>query len=216
MLARIGLLLAVGAMMAAQAALAGARALLGFLWLWLRRALGVVLALVVLFAEWGWRPLAALLGQLRRLALVARLENWIQTLPPYGALAVFAVPTLFLLPLKILALYFVAHGQKLAALGLLAVAKLGGTALVARIYILTGPQLMRIGWFARSYNFVMPWKERLFVLIRASWAWRYGRMLKGKVKQTTRRVWARLRPQATRLVSLARFQMRTWMQRIRG
>jgi hypothetical protein len=216
MLARIGLLLAVGAMMAAQAVGAGARALLGFAWLWLRRALGVVLALLVLFAEWGWRPLAALLGQLRRLALVARLENWIQTLPPYGALAVFVVPTLLLLPLKILALYFVAHGQKLTALGLIAVAKLGGTALVARIFILTGPQLMRIDWFARSYNFVMPWKERLFAQIRASWAWRYGRMLKSRVKQTARRVWTRLRPQAARLVSLVRFQLRTWTQRMRG
>jgi hypothetical protein len=216
MLARIGLLLAVGAMMAAQAAVAGARLLLGFAWLWLRRALGVVLALLVLFAEWGWRPLAALLGQLRRLALVARLENWIQTLPPYGALAVFVVPTLLLLPLKILALYFVAHGQKLTALGLIAVAKLGGTALVARIFILTGPQLMRIDWFARSYNCVMPWKERLFAQIRASWAWRYGRMLKSRVKQTARRVWTRLRPQAARLVSLVRFQLRTWTQRMRG
>ena len=216
MLARIGLLLAVGAMLAAQAGLAGGRLLLGLLWLWLRRALGVVLALVVLFAEWGWRPLAALLGQLRRLALVARLENWIQTLPPYGALAVFTVPSLLLLPLKLLALYFVAHGQQLTALGLIAVAKLGGTALVARLFILTGPQLMRIGWFARSYNLIMPWKERLFAQIRASWAWRYGRMLKGKLKQIARRAWTRWRPQAARLVSLARFQVRSWLQRVRG
>ena len=216
MLARIGLLLTVGVMMAAQAGLAGARLLLGFLWFWLRRALGVVLALVVLFAEWGWRPLAALLGQLRRLALIARLENWIQTLPPYGALAVFTVPSLLLLPLKLLALYFVAHGQKLMALGLIGVAKLGGTALVARLFILTGPQLMRIGWFARGYNLIMPWKERLFAQIRASWAWRYGRMLKGKLKQIARRAWTRWRPQAARLISLARFQVRTWLQRARG
>ena len=216
MLARIGLLLTVGVMMAAQAGLAGARLLLGFLWFWLRRALGVVLALVVLFAEWGWRPLAALLGQLRRLAFIARLENWIQTLPPYGALAVFTVPSLLLLPLKLLALYFVAHGQKLMALGLIGVAKLGGTALVARLFILTGPQLMRIGWFARGYNLIMPWKERLFAQIRASWAWRYGRMLKGKLKQIARRAWTRWRPQAARLISLARFQVRTWLQRARG
>lgn len=216
MLARIGLLLAVGAMMAAQAAGAGARVLLAFAWLWLRRALGVVLALAVLFAEWGWRPLAELLGQLRRLALIARLENWIQTLPPYGALAVFIVPSLLLLPLKILALYFIAHGQKMIALGLIAVAKLGGTALVARIFILTGPQLMRIGWFARAYNFIMPWKEHVFAQIRASWAWRYGRMFKSRVKQSARRIWTRLRPQAARLVSLARFQLRTWLQRVRG
>ena len=112
-----------------------------------------------------------------------------------------------LLPLKVLALYFIAHGQKLAALGLLAVAKLGGTALVARLFILTGPQLMRIGWFARLYNLVMPWKDALFAQIRASWAWRYGRMLKSRVRQVTRRAWTAWRPVLVRLAAQARSRL---------
>jgi hypothetical protein len=219
-LARLGLMLAVGAMMAGGVLREGARGGLGTIvrlaWVWLRRALGVVLALLVLFAEWGWRPLAALLGQLRRLALVARLENWVQTLPPYGALAAFLIPSLFLLPLKILALYFIAHGQKLAALGLLAVAKLGGTALVARLFILTGPQLMRIPWFARLHDRIMPWKDAVYAQIRTSWAWRYGRMLKSKTKQAWRRAWKEWRPAIGRLVSLARFQLRTLLRRGAG
>jgi hypothetical protein len=216
MLARLGLLLAVGALMAGQAAHAVLRAVLGFSWLWLKRVLGIVLALVVLFEEWGWRPLAEWLGQLRRLRLVARLEGWIQTLPPYGALAAFILPSLLLLPLKLIGLYLIANGQKLAAIGLIAFAKITGTAIVARLFILTSPQLMRIGWFARGYGIVMPWKDSVYAQIRASWAWRYGRMLKAKVKQIARRIWTRWRPQATRLVSIARFQVRTWLQRMRG
>ena len=216
MLARLGLMLAVGVLMAGAAGGAGLRLALWFTWLWLRRALGVVLALVVLFAEWGWRPLSALLGQLRRLALVTRLENWLQTLPPYAALAAFAVPTLFLLPLKILALYFIAHDQKLAALGLLAFAKLGGTALVARLFILTGPQLMQIAWAKRLHDAIVPWKNALYAQIRSSWAWRYGRMLKAKVKQTARRAWKQWRPAITRFASLARFQVRTLLRRGAG
>ena len=197
MLGRIGLLLAVAALMVAGAVAGGTRAgwawMLRSGWLWLRRAAGVVLALLVLFAEWGWRPLATLLGQLRHLALVTRLENWLQTLSPHGALVAFLVPSLLLLPLKILALFLIAGGQKLAALGLLAAAKLGGTAVVARLFILTRPQLMQIAWFARLHDTIMPWKEALFAQIRASWAWRYGRMLKSKAKQLGRRTWARWR-----------------------
>ena len=216
MLARLGLMLAIGAMLAAQGAAATARALLALAWLWFRRALGVLLALVVLFEEWGWRPLAQMLGQLRRLALVARLEDWIGTLPPYGALAVFAGPSVLLLPLKLIGLYLIAHGHKLSAIGLIAFAKIVGTAIVARLFLLTRPQLMRIDWFARVYNLIVPWKERLFAQIRASWAWRYGRMLKAKVRQLVRRAWMRWRPQAARLVSIARFQARTWLKRIGG
>lgn len=215
MLGRLGLLLAAGGLMAGQGLAALARALPRVMWLWVKRALSIVLALVVLFEEWGWRPLAALLGQLRRLALVARLEAWIQSLPPYAALAVFAVPSLLLLPLKLIGLYLIAHGQKLAALGLIAGAKIVGTAVVARLFLLTSPQLMRIGWFAWCYNLVMPWKEALFAQIRASWAWRYGRMVKGKVKQLLRRAWTRWRPQVARLVSMARFRMRLWLRRVR-
>lgn len=217
MLGRLGLMLAIGAMMVGGAVHASLRVALAWIssvgLLWLRRALGVILALVVLFAEWGWRPLAALLGQLRRLAPIARLENWVQTLSPYAALVAFLLPSLFLLPLKLLALYLIAHGQKLAALGLFAIAKIGGTAIVARLFMLTSPQLLRIAWFARGYHLIMPWKEALFAQIRASWAWRYGRMLKSKVRQLARRAWAAGRPVIARLIQAARDRGRLWWRR---
>lgn len=216
MLARIGLLLAAGALTAGQAARAGAGALLAVAWLWLKRVLGVVLALVVLFEEWGWRPLADLLGQLRRLQLIARLENRIQVLPPYAALLVFALPSVCLFPLKLFGLYLIAHGQKLAAIALIGFAKVAGTAIVARLFLLTQPQLMRIGWFARLYNLIMPWKERVFAQIRASWAWRYGRMLKGKVKQALRRFWTQWRPAVVQRLAAARAVLRLWGRRWLG
>lgn len=213
---RIGLLLAAGALTAGQAAWAVARAVLATVWLWTRRALGIVLALVVLFEEWGWRPLADLLGQLRRLQLIARLENRIQVLPPYAALFVFAVPSVCLFPLKLVGLYLIAHGQKLAAIALIGFAKVAGTAIVARLFLLTKPQLMRIGWFARLYNLVMPWKEAVFAQIRASWAWRYGRMLKSKVKQILRRSWKSWRPGLVRQLAAMRVALHLWVRRWRG
>ena len=46
------------------------------------RTLEALLALIIVFEEWGWRPLAAALASLARLAPVAKLEAGIAALPP--------------------------------------------------------------------------------------------------------------------------------------
>jgi len=149
----------------------------------LRTALEILLALVIVFEEWGWRPLADLLGRLARWRPWAAVESVIIRLPPYPALVVFAAPTLLLLPLKLLALLLIAKGQVLLAGLLFVAAKVVATALIARLFMLTQPALMQIGWFAWSYDTVMPWKEALTARVRASWAWRWGRVVKERVKR---------------------------------
>lgn len=160
--------------------------------------LNVLAALILIFEEWGWKPLSDLLGYLARLKPWARVETWIAGLPPYGALLVFALPTTILLPVKLIGLWLLANGQALIAGLMLVGAKIVSTALVARIFMLTKPALMRIGWFAWGYAKFMPWKEALFAKIRASWTWRYGRLIKNVVRLRSKRVWSRLKPSATR------------------
>jgi hypothetical protein len=154
----------------------------------------IVAALILLFEEWGWKPLSEALAWLARFPLVARLEALISRLPPYAALAVFALPTAILLPVKLVAMWLLAKGQVATATATFVAAKIASTALVARIFVLTRPSLMQIGWFARAYTWFMPWKERLFAQIRASWVWRYGRMMKRRVSLAIKRVWARWGP----------------------
>ena len=161
--------------------------------------LQVLAALIVLFEEWGWKPLSQALAWLARYAPIARLEGWIASLPPYPSLLVFALPTTLLLPLKFVAMWLLAHGQVAAAGGLFVGAKIASTALVARIFTLTQPALMRIVWFACAYNWFVPWKDAFFAKIRASWIWRYGRMIKSRVTQFARRAWERTRPMAQSL-----------------
>jgi hypothetical protein len=148
-----------------------------------RTALQIVLALLILLEEWGWRPLADLLGRLARWRPWARLETAIARLPPYGALFVFVVPSALLLPLKFLALFLVAQGQLVLAALLFAGAKVVATALVARLFMLTQPALMQIGWFAWAYDTIMPWKEALVERVRASWVWRVSRVWKERTKR---------------------------------
>ena len=122
--------------------------------------LGPALALVLIFEEWGWEPLQRLMARLAGLPLWARMEALITRLPPYAALMAFFLPALLLLPIKLLALYWISRGH--AVLGLLVVlaAKMIGTAAVARLFALTQPALMRLAWFARLYG---RWKPDIVI-----------------------------------------------------
>ncbi|MGA8516352.1 MAG: hypothetical protein WB821_16440, partial [Burkholderiaceae bacterium] len=91
-------------------------------------------ALFLIFEEWGWVPLSALMGRLARLPLWAKLERKIARLPPWAALVVLGLPTLALLPIKLLALYLLGQGQAAWGVTVLVGAKLVGTALLARLF----------------------------------------------------------------------------------
>lgn len=159
-----------------------------------RPILHTLAALLLLFLEWGWQPLERAASSLSKYFVFARLESWIKSLPPYGALALFAAPALCLIPVKLFAIYLFASGHPILGVGLIIAAKVAGTGIVARIFMLTHPQLMEIGWFARGYNQFIPWKERMFAQIRASSAWRNGRIARVEVKRTLNRTWIGLKP----------------------
>lgn len=134
--------------------------------------LAPLLALVLIFEEWGWEPLQRLLARLARLPLWGRMEALIARLPPYGALTVFVVPMVLLFPVKLLALYWISRGHAVLGLALVLLAKVLGTAAVARLFSLTQPALMRLAWFAQLYGRWKPWKDALIAQVKNSPAWR--------------------------------------------
>jgi hypothetical protein len=144
----------------------------------LRRVLVAVFALVLLFEEWGWEPLAALLARLAKLPFFAWLERQIRSLPPYAALATFFAPALLLVPVKLAALFLIAHEHAWMGLAVLLSAKVAGTAVVARLFALTQPTLMQLAWFARWYPRWKAWKDRIMEEVRASPAWQAARRFK--------------------------------------
>jgi hypothetical protein len=129
-------------------------------------------ALIILLEDWLWDDLARLAAAIGQLPVLRSIEAFIAALPPYAALIFFATPSLLLLPVKLAAFYFMSHGQ--ATLGLLTVlaAKVLGTALVARIFTLTRPTLMRIGWFAWLYERFITFKGRIYGAIKATAVYR--------------------------------------------
>lgn len=147
-------------------------------WIWrVARALLLALAAIWLFLEeWGWRPLAIWLGRFARWPPWARTEARIARLPPRLALLVFLVPVVLLLPVKLLALSLLHAGHTALGLGVVVAAKLVGTAIGGRVFVLTEPQLMRLPRFARLVRW---WRgvrlgvrRRVRLALNASPRWR--------------------------------------------
>lgn len=165
------------------------------------RTLGIwAIALLLLFEEWGWEHLAALLAWMGRLPGLRWVERRIRTLTPYQSLALFAVPVLALLPLKLLALYWLGQGHVLLGLGVILVAKVGGTALTARLFMLTQPTLMKLAWFARLFARWMSWKTHVLDTLRQSPVWQAARQWVQRVRTPLRVALQRVREAVLRLI----------------
>ena len=151
------------------------------LWRLLRGGLLALAAAVLFIEEWGWRPLTAWVARLAQWPPVARLEARICALPPRPALVLFAVPGSLLFPIKLLALWLIEAGRPLLGLAVIVAAKLLGTALVGRLFILLEPQLRKFAWFVRVLDWWLATRERVVAAVRRSPVWRGMR--------AARRVW---------------------------
>jgi hypothetical protein len=161
-----------------------------FKWIWrvLRGVLLTLAAIVLFIEEWGWQPLTALAARIARWPPLARLEARIANVPPRFALVLFLVPAALLFPIKLLALWLIHEGRAVLGIGVIVGAKLLGTALVGRLFVLTERQLMQFTWFARGMNWWVATKRMLKALVVESTAWRTGR---GVLRRA--RAWLRLR-----------------------
>lgn len=139
-------------------------------------------AIVILLEDWLWDDLARMAAAIGRLPIFHQLESLIIKLPPYAALLFFGAPSLLLIPVKLLALYFISHGRPTLGLVTVIVAKVAGTALVARIFTLTRPKLMRIAWFAKLHDWFIAFKARLYGAIKRTRIYQATHELKLRIR----------------------------------
>lgn len=166
------------------------RSALRWLFAPLRHLLIFLAAIVLVFEEWGWVPLKRAVAAIGRLPMFNRLEGWVRGLRPAGALALFALPTLLLLPVKLAALALIHAGQTPWGVGILITGKLIGTALLARIFELTQPALMQLAWFARLYARWHAWKESVLQAAKQTWVWQQVGRARMRLRASVRSAWA--------------------------
>jgi len=139
---------------------------------WLFAPLVYLAAVLLLLEDWLWELGARLMNRLTQWPPLHRLEARICRLGPSAALVLFVLPATLLFPVKLLALWAMAHGHPLLGLTVIVAAKLAGAAAVARLYLLTRPVLLTIVWFARLLHWFLALKERWIERLRATAAWR--------------------------------------------
>jgi len=138
---------------------------------WLLAPLVYLAAVLLLLEDWLWDLGMRLMNRLAAWPPLRRLEAWICRLGPRAALLLFVLPATLLFPVKLLALWAMANGHPLSGLVVIVLAKLGGAAAVARLYLLTRPVLLSIVWFAALLAWFLALKERWIARLRATAAW---------------------------------------------
>jgi hypothetical protein len=131
----------------------------------------VLAAAFMFFEEWVWDHIAAFMAWVAKARVFRWIEARLAKLPPYAAMAVFLIPGLMLLPVKIAALFLITRGHALAGLMTIIGAKLLGTAIVVRIFAVCRPALLTVGWFRRVYDWITRVKTRLYTAIKSMPAW---------------------------------------------
>ena len=153
----------------------------------LRGVLLVLVAAILFIEEWGWRPLTAFMAWLAKWPPLAKLESFIQRLPSRWALALFLVPAVMLFPIKLVALWLIHQGRTALGLMVILLAKLVGTALVGRLFVLTERQLLQFAWFARALGWWRATKERVKAAVKRSATWRAAQVVRRRVRILFRR-----------------------------
>lgn len=137
------------------------------------RAFWFALAVLFLIESWLWDNVKlALVWLARELGLTkfeARLREFIAGLSPHATLAVFAVPALSILPLKLLAVGAIAHGHVVAGLAVILAAKTLALGVTSFLFDLSRDKLLQLRWFARLYDLVLrirAWAHELVEPVR--------------------------------------------------
>ncbi|QOY93559.1 hypothetical protein IM543_18695 [Massilia sp. UMI-21] len=166
-------------------------------------------ALLLLLEAWTWNLGSRAAARMAVWPPLRWLEARIRALPAWAALCAFVLPGLMLLPVKLLALLAIAHGHALAGIAGFVAAKLGGAVVVARIYVLTLPTLLTLGWFARWHGGFIGLKNRLLASLRTSSFWRRVRATVSHARRALRRLLRRAARQPSHLMRvLRRFRTR--------
>ncbi|CAN5367900.1 hypothetical protein BH09PSE5_BH09PSE5_30120 [soil metagenome] len=155
----------------------------------IKHLLTVIAALALAIEQWGWRPLTAMAAWVAKWPPLARLEDRIKAASPRVALTLFLVPATMLLPLKLAALWLVQQDHPWLGVLLIVAAKLIGTALVGRLFIICEPQLMTFPWFVRALTWWRATKARIHAALAASPSWRATQRMRRWLGTRGRRWW---------------------------
>lgn len=159
----------------------------------LRGVFAALAALWMVLEEWLWDGLVRATKWIAKLPVFRAIEARIQRFGPKAAMATFVVPWLLLLPAKALGLWLMGTGRFALGVTVFVVAKLIGTAMLARLFTLTKPALLQVAWFRRLYGWFTGLRDRLYAYVKSLRAYRAIRQWLSAVRIRMRALWRRFR-----------------------
>src|SRR2546422_1958578 len=129
----------------------------------------VLLAVIFLIEAWLWDHLEPIVERIVARIPLRAFKQWlaerIDTLSPAMTLIVFIVPVIPLFPLKLVALWLLAHEYWMTAIATFVFAKFLGVGVAAFVFDVTRPKLLEMEWFEKLYDFVMALRAKAAALI---------------------------------------------------
>lgn len=140
-----------------------------------------------------WEWFKWLMAKITIFAWVRKIESLIRQLPPYATVVVFFLPLVVLIPFKLLAVYWLTKGHWVASIGAILAAKLVGTAIEARMFVVCKPKLLTIPWFRRLHDGLVSIHHRLQAALHSLAIYQVIRAQLIRLKVATRTALDRLR-----------------------
>ena len=148
----------------------------------------VLAAIIIVIEEVLWVRLNAALAWLGRLPVLRSIERKISALPAYAAIPLFLLPVGALLPFKLAALWLIANGHAVMGIQVFILAKIVGTAIAARLFVLCRPALMSKAWFANAYHWIMALRERVYTNVRRMRFYKLAKIIVHRARRAVRAI----------------------------
>lgn len=123
---------------------------------------------------------------LSRLRVIQAIERGIAALPPYVILVLLAVPFGVEEVVKIYAFVLMGGGHFVSGFALYIACHVFAILVCERIFSAGKAQLMTIPWFARLFDWLNGYKERLVAWVKATAMYRRAMEWKSQARQTAR------------------------------
>jgi hypothetical protein len=161
----------------------------------LKRAIRLILvslaAIWMLFEDWVWDTIVALMEEFERLKIINRFESFLARQNQYLLLTLFTFPFLIVIPAKLYGIYLIADGKVIRGVTIFIVAEVLITALVTRLFIISKDKLLQIKAFKTFYYWFKDKKEWLYSELHKLRAWQLAKewiaQLKTKLRSMRRK-----------------------------
>ena len=140
-----------------------------------RFVLIILAAVWMLFEDWVWDSIVALMRVVGRLKIISRFETFLAGQNPYLLLTLFIFPFLIMIPAKLYGLFLIADGKVIRGVTIFVMAKVTITALITRLFMISKDKLLQIRAFAAFYYWFKDKKEWLYSEVRKLPAWQTAR-----------------------------------------